>query len=276
MKHLLFVLLLLFCPMVVFGQSSLVVKHSSDTLIIKQAPSRNGEEGFPGPFRLIYRPYRLFADADLVALRNESYRKKYKTEPEYPYKRAVDRVIGKYRVEAFYNEKQQSRNSYTYPKKSRYYTVRVVPTDTTEVEYWNVYYKSIVREVQSKMGKEVEISGRLTTRHNELLDYLVQHFGEVILQNRWNLLNIFIGSNGVVRDFNFYIDSITYHSIPTEKYVQFIKGLNRKKLFMDWRDIHPYDTIPAVYGYNVVPLYMADGDFVLPKRPENNTNEVKR
>ena len=275
MKRLLFILLLL-CPMVVFGQSSLVVKHSSDTLIIKQAPSRNGEEGFPGPFRLIYRPYRLFADVDLVALRNDRYRNKYKKEPEYPYKRAVDKVIGKYRVEAFYTEKQQSRNSYIPPRKSRYYTVRVVPIDTTEVEYWSVYYRSIDREVKAKMGKTLEISGRLTNRHNELLDYLVQHFGEVILQNRWNLLKIFIGSNGVVRDFNFYIDSITYHSIPTKKYVQFIRGLNRKKLFMDWRDIHPYDTIPAVYGYNVVPLYMADGDFVLPKRPENNTNEVKR
>lgn len=248
MKRLLSILLLL-CPMVVFGQraDSLVVKHSSDTLIVHYNP--RGDETSPWhqyKYYTSFRPFSVGTDKDWSRIREDRV--------------LVDTVINGYRVNIVGGWPCD-----TLVRHHLYATVRVLPIDTTQVERWLVSSVLKSENIELKMRRYVYYSqGRQTLRHNEVLDRMRACLNNFKARNNASNTWFYIGKGGIVRSYKMWLSKGLYDANTPSNYVKVIESLNADTPFIDWQTMNPEDTLPSVYQHCVIPAYMIDGNFVSP------------
>ena len=252
MKRLLSILLLL-CPMVAFGQraDSIVVEHSSDTLIVHYNP--RGDEAVPWhqyKYYTTFRPFSVGADKDWSRGGGD--------------KVLADTVINGYRVNILGGWPCD-----TLSRHHLYAIVRVLPIDTTQVERWLVSSVLKRENIEFKMRwEEYYYQGQITHRHNEVLDRMrgsLNNFkARNIASNTW----FYIGKGGRVHSYKMYLSKGLYDANKPSNYVKVIESLNADTPFIDWQKINPEDTLPSVYQHYVIPAYIIDGHFVHPERSE--------
>lgn len=248
MKRLLSILLLL-CPMVVFGQraDSLVVKHSSDTLIVHY--NTRGDETSPWhqyKYYTSFRPFSVGADKDWSRIREDRV--------------LADTVINGYRVNIVGGWPCD-----TLVRHHLYAMVRVLPVDTTQVERWLVSSALKRENIELKMKRDVYYSqGRQTLRHNEVLDRMRACLNNFKARNNASNTWFYIGKGGIVRSYKMWLSKGLYDANKPSNYVKVIESLNADTPFIDWQTMNPEDTLPSVYQHCVIPAYMIDGNFVSP------------
>ena len=233
MKRLLFILLLL-CPMVAFGQraDSIVVEHSSDTLIVHY--NTRGDETSPWhqyKYYTRFRPFIVGTDKDWSRGGGD--------------KVLADTVINGYRVNIL--------GGWPCDTLSRHHLYAIVRVLHIEFKMqWEEYY----------------YQGQITHRHNEVLDRMrgsLNNFkARNIASNTW----FYIGKGGIVRSYRMWLSKGLYDANKPSNYVKVIESLNADTPFIDWQKMNPEDTLPSVYQHCVLPRYIIDGDFVHPERSE--------
>lgn len=252
MKRLLFILLLL-CPMVAFGQraDSIVVEHSSDTLIVHYNP--RGDEAVPWhqyKYYTTFRPFSVGTNKDWSRGGGD--------------KVLADTVINGYRVNILGGWPCD-----TLSRHHLYAIVRVLPIDTTQVERWLVSSVLKRENIDTKMRwSEYYSQGRQTLRHNEILDRMSANLNNFKARNVASNTWFYIGKGGIVRSYEMWLSKGLYDANKPSNYVKVIESLNADTPFVDWQKINPEDTLPSVYQHCVLPRYIIDGDFVHPERSE--------
>ena len=252
MKHLLFILLLL-CPMVALGQraDSIVVEHSSDTLIVHYNP--RGDEAVPWhqyKYYTTFRPFSVGADKDWSRGGGD--------------KVLADTVINGYRVNILGGWPCD-----TLSRHHLYAIVRVLPIDTTQVERWLVSSVLKRENIEFKMRwEEYYYQGQITHRHNEVLDRMRGSLNNFKARNIVSGAWFYIGKGGIVRSYRMWLSKGLYDANKPSNYVKVIESLNADTPFIDWQKINPEDTLPSVYQHYVIPAYIIDGHFVHPERSE--------
>jgi len=244
MTKVLFAIMLLLCPMVVIGQDA-------DTIIVKKNPLGLVDAWDVDFYTVVYTPYVVDRNEPLV-----------RCTP------ALDTLIGGYRVRTFVdNRPSLLRFVGGNPKQRRKllmrcYKVDVLPIDTTDMEFWKVNSHMLFENLKAEMKwTERDFSGNKRTGHNELIhrvNSLLRIGREVNMNSRYQFT---IGAKGRVRSYSLVLDSLTYHNIPPQNYVQLIDTLNAHTPFFDWREVYPADTIPAVYDIVFAPpVKMVNGN----------------
>ena len=252
MKRLLSILLLL-CPMVAFGQraDSIVVEHSSDTLIVHYNP--RGDEAVPWhqyKYYTTFRPFSVGADKDWSRGGGD--------------KVLADTVINGYRVNILGGWPCD-----TLSRHHLYAIVRVLPIDTTQVERWLVSSVLKRENIEFKMRwEEYYYQGQITHRHNEVLDRMRGSLNNFKARNIVSGAWFYIGKGGIVRSYRMWLSKGLYDANKPSNYVKVIESLNADTPFIDWQKMNPEDTLPSVYQHCVLPRYIVDGDFVHPERSE--------
>lgn len=252
MKRLLSILLLL-CPMVAFGQraDSIVVEHSSDTLIVHYNP--RGDEAVPWhqyKYYTTFRPFSVGADKDWSRGGGD--------------KVLADTVINGYRVNILGGWPCD-----TLSRHHLYAIVRVLPIDTTQVERWLVSSVLKRENIEFKMRwEEYYYQGQITHRHNEVLDRMRGSLNNFKARNIVSGAWFYIGKGGIVRSYRMWLSKGLYDANKPSNYVKVIESLNADTPFIDWQKINPEDTLPSVYQHYVIPAYIIDGHFVHPERSE--------
>ena len=251
MKRLLFILLLL-CPMVVLGQraDSIVVEHSSDTLIVHY--NTRGNETSPWhqyKYYTTFRPFSVGTNKDWSRGGGD--------------KVLADTVINGYRVNILGGWPCD-----TLVRHHLYAIVRVLPIDTTQVERWLVSSVLKRENIAFKMKEEYYYQGQITHRHNEVLDRMRGSLNNFKARNVASNTWFYIGKKGRVRSYKMYLSKGLYDANKPSNYVKVIENLNADTPFVDWQKMNPEDTLPSVYQYCVLPRYIVDGDFVHPERSE--------
>ena len=251
MKRLLFILLLL-CPMVAFGQraDSIVVEHSSDTLIVHY--NTRGNETSPWhqyKYYTTFRPFSVGTNKDWSRGGGD--------------KVLADTVINGYRVNILGGWPCD-----TLVRHHLYAIVRVLPIDTTQVERWLVSSVLKRENIAFKMKEEYYYQGQITHRHNEVLDRMRGSLNNFKARNVASNTWFYIGKKGRVRSYKMYLSKGLYDANKPSNYVKVIENLNADTPFVDWQKMNPEDTLPSVYQHCVLPWYIVDGDFVHPERSE--------
>ena len=251
MKRLLFILLLL-CPMVAFGQKadSIVVEHSSDTLIVHY--NTRGNETSPWhqyKYYTTFRPFSVGTNKDWSRGGGD--------------KVLADTVINGYRVNILGGWPCD-----TLVRHHLYAIVRVLPIDTTQVERWLVSSVLKRENIAFKMKEEYYYQGQITHRHNEVLDRMRGSLNNFKARNVASNTWFYIGKKGRVRSYKMYLSKGLYDANKPSNYVKVIENLNADTPFVDWQKMNPEDTLPSVYQHCVLPWYIVDGDFVHPERSE--------
>ena len=251
MKRLLSILLLL-CPMVVFGQraDSIVVEHSSDTLIVHY--NTRGNETSPWhqyKYYTSFRPFSVGTNKDWSRGGGD--------------KVLADTVINGYRVNILGGWPCD-----TLVRHHLYAIVRVLPIDTTQVERWLVSSVLKRENIAFKMKEEYYYQGQITHRHNEVLDRMRGSLNNFKARNVASNTWFYIGKKGRVRSYKMYLSKGLYDANKPSNYVKVIENLNADTPFVDWQKMNPEDTLPSVYQHCVLPWYIVDGDFVHPERSE--------
>lgn len=239
----------LFCPMVVFGQraDSLVVKHSSDTLIVIY--NTRGDETSPWhqyKYYTTFRPFSVGTNKDWSRIREDRV--------------LADTVINGYRVNIVGGWPCDTLRRYHI-----YAEVRVLPIDTTQVEKWLVSSVLKCENIDLVMRRrEYYYQDRETLRHNEVLDRMRACLNNFKARNHTSYARFYIGKGGIVRSYRMNLSKGLYDANKPSNYVKVIESLNADTPFIDWQTMNPEDTLPSVYQHHVAPAYIIDGDFVSP------------
>ena len=236
--------------MVAFGQSSLVVKHSSDTLIVHY--NTRGDEAVPWhqyKYYTTFRPFSVGTNKDWSRGGGD--------------KVLADTVINGYRVNILGGWPCD-----TLVRHHLYAIVRVLPIDTTQVERWLVSSVLKRENIAFKMKEEYYYQGQITHRHNEVLDRMRGSLNNFKARNVASNTWFYIGKKDRVRSYKMYLSKGLYDANKPSNYVKVIENLNADTPFVDWQKMNPEDTLPSVYQHCVLPRYIVDGDFVHPERSE--------
>ena len=240
----------LFCPMVAFGRDSLVVKHSSDTLIVIYNTAGDEDELHQHKYYTKFRPFIVGADKDRSGGRVDRV--------------LADTVINGYRVNILGGWPCD-----TLYRHHIYAEVLVLPVDTTQVERWQVFSIAKRDNIDLVMRwYKYYYQGRETLRHNEVLDRMRACLNNFKARTHTSAAIFFIGKGGIVRSYRMSLSKGLYDANKPSNYVKLIESLNADTPFVDWQTMNPEDTLPAVYRHYVIPAYMVDGSFVSPFRSE--------